>query len=78
LVWYKDIAARTSKKIAELGVFNNWDGILVRDDYAGWYQFDATLAGVQQCGAHLIRHLQGLPDLDPREQLWLARSTVVA
>jgi hypothetical protein len=33
-------------------VFDNWHGILVRDDYAGWHQFDATLAGVQQCGAH--------------------------
>jgi hypothetical protein len=26
-------------------VFDRWYGILVRDDYAGWYQFDAQLAG---------------------------------
>jgi transposase len=70
LVWYRQIAARTAQRIAELGVFEGWGGILVRDDYAGWYQFDAHLAGVQQCCAHLIRHLQGVRDLDPREQRW--------
>jgi hypothetical protein len=70
LVWYKAIAARTSARIAELGVFDNWHGILIRDDYAGWHQFDAQLAGVQQCGAHLIRHLQGVLDLDPQAQQW--------
>jgi hypothetical protein len=70
LVWYKEIAARSAKKIAELGVFDTWRGVLVRDDYAGWHQFDATLAGVQQCAAHLVRHLQGVLDLDPQVQQW--------
>jgi transposase len=70
LVWYKAIAARTGEQIAKLAVFTAWYGILVRDDYAGWHQFDATLAGVQQCCAHLIRHLQGVLDLDPQEQRW--------
>jgi transposase len=70
LVWYKAIAARTAKKIAQLGVFTAWYGVLVRDDYAGWHQFDAQLAGVQQCCAHLIRHLQGVLDLDPNQQMW--------
>jgi hypothetical protein len=70
LVWYKEIAARTKERIAAMGVFDNWHGILVRDDYAGWHQFDADLAGVQQCGAHLIRHLQGVLDLDPVVQQW--------
>jgi len=70
LVWYKQIAARTSARIAELGVFDAWGGVLVRDDYAGWHQFDAHLAGVQQCGAHVIRHLQGVLDLDPQVQQW--------
>ena len=73
LVWYTDITARTSKKIAELGVFTAWGGILVRDDYAGWHQFDPHLGGVQQCVAHLIRHLQGVLDLDPHEQFWAAQ-----
>ena len=66
----RQIAARTAKRIAEMGVFDNWRGVLVRDDYAGWHQFDAHLAGVQQCGAHLIRHLQGVLDLDPQVQQW--------
>lgn len=70
LVWYKEITARSKERIAAMGVFDNWHGVLVRDDYAGWHQFDATLAGVQQCGAHLIRHLQGVLDLDPAAQQW--------
>ena len=40
LVWYKEIAARSRQRIAAMGVFDNWHGILVRDDYAGWHQFD--------------------------------------
>ncbi len=43
---------------------------LVRDDYAGWHQFDSQLEGVQQCIAHLIRHLQGVADLHPTWQKW--------
>lgn len=70
LVWYKEIAARTSARIAAMGVFDNWRGVLVRDDYAGWHQFDTQLCGVQQCAAHLIRHLQGVLDLDPQVQQW--------
>jgi transposase len=66
LVWYKEIAARTKERIAALGMFDNWHGILVRDDYAGWHQFDATLAGMQQYGSHLIRHLQGVFAATPR------------
>jgi len=45
-------------------------GYLVRDDYAGWHQFDTSLAGVQQCVAHLFRHLQGVLDLHPTHQTW--------
>lgn len=73
LVWYKEIVARSSRRIAELGVFDNWGGVLVRDDYAGWHQFDAQLGGVQQCAAHLIRHLQGVLDMDSQAQQWAAQ-----
>ena len=73
LVWYKQISARTGKRIAALGVFTDWHGYLVRDDYAGWHQFDQHLAGVQQCGAHLIRHLQGVLELNPPVQQWAAQ-----
>lgn len=73
LVWYRAITARTSVEIAGLGVFDSWNGILVRDDYAGWHQFDATLSGVQQCVAHLIRHLQGVLDINADAQQWAAQ-----
>jgi hypothetical protein len=71
LVWYRATVARTAKKIAQLGVFDAWRGILVRDDYAGWYEFDAHLAGVQQCcsnhpGLILARRLKTKAD-----QVWL-------
>jgi transposase len=45
-------------------------GYLVRDDYAAWHQFDTTLAGVQQCVAHLFRHGQAVLDLHPTQQAW--------
>lgn len=35
------------RRPADLGVLHDWHGYLVRDDYAGWHQFDAHLAGVQ-------------------------------
>jgi len=74
LVWYKDISSRSSPALAGLGVFNAWPGILVRDDYVGWHQFDAHLAGVQQCCSHLMRHLQGVLDLDTQVQKWAAQA----
>ena len=73
LVWFREITARTSVEIAGLGVFDGWNGVLVRDDYAGWHQFDATLSGVQQCVAHLIRHLEGVLALGKETQQWAAQ-----
>jgi hypothetical protein len=70
LIWYRPTPSRSSQAIKALGVLEDWHGYLVRDDYAGWHQFDATLAGVGQCGAHLIRHLQGVLDLHPQWQAW--------
>ena len=49
---------------------DGYHGILVRDDYAGWAQFDAQLAGVQQCCQHLARHLKGVHALHPDWQHW--------
>jgi hypothetical protein len=43
--------------------------VLVRDDYAGYHQFDATLGAVQQCVSHLLRHLQGVAELDADNKL---------
>jgi hypothetical protein len=70
LIWYRATPSRSSAAIKAVGVLEGWRGYLVRDDYAGWHQFDEHLAGVGQCGAHLIRHLQGVLDLHPTWQAW--------
>jgi uncharacterized coiled-coil protein SlyX len=60
LIWYVPMNSRSGEAIRDLDVLTGWNGYLVRDDYSGWQQFDATLAGVQQCAAHLIRHCKGV------------------
>jgi hypothetical protein len=70
LVWYAAAPSRSSEAIKGLGVMDGYHGILVRDDYNGWAQFDAQLAGVQQCCAHLARHLKGVHALHPDWQRW--------
>jgi transposase len=78
LVWYAPINARSSLQIKGLDVLSGWSGYLVRDDYAGWHQFDATLAGVQQCAAHLIRHCKGvLATAQSSEQYWAGQIIAV-
>jgi hypothetical protein len=70
LVWYAAAPSRSSEAIKNLGVMDGYHGILVRDDYAGWAQFDAQLAGVQQCCQHLARHLKGVHALHTDWQHW--------
>jgi hypothetical protein len=70
LVWYQAVTSRSSQSIKNLGIFDRWYGVLVRDDYAGYHQFDAQLAGVQQCVQHLLRHLTGVAELDADNKLW--------
>ncbi|MCA1694008.1 MAG: IS66 family transposase [Actinobacteria bacterium] len=70
LVWYAAMGSRSKTAIAGLGVLDGYTGYLVRDDYAGWHQFDAQLAGVGQCAAHLIRHAKGVLELHPTQQNW--------
>jgi hypothetical protein len=70
LVWYAPIGSRSKAAIAALGVMDGYAGYLVRDDYAGWHQFDAQLTGVGQCAAHLIRHAKGVLELHPTQQHW--------
>jgi len=74
LVWYRALPARTKKALRNLGLLGDYTGYLVRDDYVAWHQFDSTVAGVQQCVAHLFRHLQDVLDLHPTQQAW-ARTT---
>lgn len=70
LVWYAPIGSRSKTAIKDLGIMEDYAGYLVRDDYAGWHQFDAQLAGVGQCAAHLIRHAKGVLELHPTQQKW--------
>jgi transposase len=73
LIWYAALGSRSGAAIAGLGVLEGWHGYLARDDYAAWHQFDAQLAGVQQCAAHLIRHCKGVLELHPQWQAWAGR-----
>ncbi|MGH3575217.1 MAG: IS66 family transposase [Pseudonocardiaceae bacterium] len=77
LVWYMPIGSRSKTAIAGLGVLDGYAGYLVRDDYAGWHQFDTQLAGVQQCAAHLIRHAKGVLELHPTQQQWASEVITV-
>ena len=70
LVWYRSLPARTKVALRNLGLLGNYTGYLVRDDYTAWHQFDNQLAGVQQCVAHLFRHLQDVLDIHPTQQGW--------
>jgi hypothetical protein len=77
LIWYAGTASRAKDSIADLDVLNGWHGYLVRDDYAGWHQFDPHLAGVQQCCAHIIRHCKGVLELHPNWQKWAGQAITV-
>jgi len=70
LILLEATSSRSAAAIKAVGVLDGWAGFLVRDDYAGWHQFDRQLAGVGQCGAHIIRHLQGVLDQHPTWQAW--------
>jgi hypothetical protein len=73
LVWYAAISSRSSEAIDATGVLKDWNGLFTRDDYAGWHQYDPTLAGVQLCCAHLIRSLRAVLTLAPKVQKWAGR-----
>jgi hypothetical protein len=68
LVWYRSLPARSKKALAARGVLGDYNGYLVRDDYAAWHQFDNQIAGVQQCVAHRFRHIQDVLDCHPTQQ----------
>jgi hypothetical protein len=77
LVYYGPIGSRSKSALAGLGILEGYTGYLVRDDYAGYYQFDAHLAGIQQCAAHLIRHCKGVLELHPTHQNWAGQVITV-
>jgi transposase len=70
LIWYGAAGNRTKAAIAGFGILDGYRGVLVRDDYGGYLSYDAGLAGVQQCLAHLYRYLDDAYAIDPVSQVW--------
>ena len=70
LVWYGAAADRTKESISGFDILDRYTGVLVRDDYGGYLSYDQVLAGVQQCLAHLWRHLDDVHTIDPATQGW--------
>ncbi len=70
LIWYGAAGNRTKAAITGFGILDGYRGVLVRDDYGGYLSYDAGLAGVQQCVAHLYRYLDDAYATDPQSQVW--------
>jgi transposase len=70
LIWHGAAGNRTKAAITGFGILDGYHGILVRDDYGGYLSYDTTLAGVQQCLAHLYRYLDDAYAIDPESQAW--------
>ncbi len=70
LIWYGAAGNRTKASITGFGILEGFAGVLVRDDYGGYLSYDAGLAGVQQCLAHLHRYLDDACAIDPVSQVW--------
>ena len=70
LIWYGAAGNRTKASITGFGILDGFAGVLVRDDYGGYLSYDGGLAGVQQCLAHLYRHLDDAYAIDPASQVW--------
>src|SRR5258708_5119756 len=70
LIWYGAAGNRTKAAITGFGILDGYHGVLVRDDYGGYLSYDTTLAGVQQCLAHLYRYLDDAYATGPVSQVW--------
>ncbi|MGH3406295.1 MAG: IS66 family transposase [Streptosporangiaceae bacterium] len=70
LIWYGAAGNRTKASITGFGILDGYCGVLVRDDYGGYLSYDAGLAGVQQCLAHLYRYLDDAYATGPVSPAW--------
>jgi len=70
LIWYGAAGNRTKAPVTGFGILDGYAGVLVRDDYGGYLSYDAGLAGVQQCLAHMYRYLDDAYATDPESQVW--------
>ncbi len=59
---------RSADAIDSGGVLPGYDGVIVRDGYAGYGHLTSALHA--WCGVHLLRDLKGLYDFEPAQQQW--------
>jgi transposase len=62
---------RSADAIDAGGVLPGYDGVIVRDGYAGYGHLTDALHA--WCGVHLLRDLKGLYDFEPAKQDWASR-----
>lgn len=77
VVWYGAGATRGHATIKGFGLLTGFTGILVRDDYVGYYFLDSLLAGVQICLAHIVRDLRRVHEADPVRGAWAGQLRTV-
>ena len=62
---------RSAEAIDAGGVLPGYDGVIVRDGYAGYSHLTSALHA--WCGVHLLRDLKGLYDFEPAKQDWASQ-----
>jgi transposase len=62
---------RSAEAIDAGQVLPGYDGVIVRDGYAGYGHLTSALHA--WCGVHLLRDLKGLYDFEPSQQQWAAQ-----
>ena len=62
---------RSADAIDAGGVLPGYEGVIVRDGYAGYGHLTDALHA--WCGVHLLRDLKGLYDFEPGKQEWASR-----
>jgi transposase len=62
---------RSADAIDAGGVLPGYDGVIVRDGYAGYQHLTSALHA--WCGVHLLRDLKGLYDFEPAAQMWASQ-----
>ena len=64
LVWFGAADNRGHAALDAFAILPGYTGTLVRDDYTAYAKYDKDLTAVQLCGAHLLRALRGIGELD--------------
>ncbi len=64
------VGDRSAATIDAGGILPEFDGVLMRDGYAGYTHLVRAVHA--WCGAHLVRDLHGVYDAEPERQLWAA------